>query len=113
VFSGFQLGVAVDDLPKTLRADPATFKNPAGNRRVEFQSVVVAKPSCVVATVVSDFSAVVITTVPKDPALVGLVALVPATPAIRAGGINPTPWTIDMAWLITRTESPQAEAPCW
>jgi len=112
VYNSPQLEVEVQSLSDVLTDDPALYRQPPGDRRVAVQSVALATPSCIVVIVESDFSDVAVSPPPRDPALIGMVALVPASAAVRAKGENPTPWSIALARYLRPDEQVLEAAPC-
>lgn len=107
-----QLTRELQALPALLEGDRSRFRNPPGDRQVFVTSVVEVASDCIVALVESDFSAVVAIPPPKDPNVVGVVTLAPASTRADGGGSNPTPWSIVSAELISRAAVPGEATQC-
>ena len=112
IFGEPQLSRELRLLPDLLEGDPGRFRNPPGDRRVLVASMITVRRDCILALVESDFSAVVHSPEVKDPATVGLMALVPTPARIRAREVNPTPWYVVRSERIARSEAPEGSTPC-
>lgn len=103
---------ALDDEMRSLETlDYGNFKRPPGNRRTTVTEVVTGRPTCILAKVTYDFSAVAVAT-GSYPGEVDIVTLRPKQEGADPHGKNPTPWAFSHLEQIGADETPPDEARC-
>ena len=112
IFGEPQLTTELQALPAFLRQDPSQFKNPPGDRRVNVESLLRVRPTCLVATAQLDFADVIQTPTTLAPEEIFLVVLARRPAAEHSNDRNPTPWLIVEGRILARTQVRGAETPC-
>ncbi|MGH9176934.1 MAG: hypothetical protein ACRD0N_00050, partial [Acidimicrobiales bacterium] len=103
IFNEPLLALQAKQFGELTTMDPASFRQPIGDRRISVKELITARPDCIFARVEFDVSAVVVQAPPPDEAY--YLTLTPTPADADPTDRNPTPWS------MTR-ESDGRQDPC-